>query len=82
MSRSRPPNAELPRLTTSLWQEVLKVAHDAVTSKGTRRAIVKLALLTGSSLALLFLSIIATAVFFVSYIPDKARTWPVYLQYG
>lgn len=73
---------EPPRLTTSLWQEVLKVAHDAVTSKRTRRAIVKLALLTGSSLALLFLSIIATAVFFISYIPDKARTWPVYLQYG
>lgn len=65
-----------------LWKEVLTTARDAVTSKTTRRAIVRLSLLAGSSLALLFLSIVATAFFFASYIPDKSLTWPLYLQYG
>ncbi|SPN97440.1 related to cell division control protein (Cdc15) [Cephalotrichum gorgonifer] len=61
---------------------ILRAARDAVTSKTTRRAIVKLALLAGSSLALLFVAIVSTAIFFASYIPDKSLSWPVYLQYG
>ncbi|CAI4215428.1 unnamed protein product [Parascedosporium putredinis] len=61
---------------------VLKAVRDAITSKTTRRVLLNFTLLAGSSLALLFLSILSTAIFFASYVPDKSLTWPVYLQYG
>ena len=56
--------------------------RDVVTSKAIRRAILKVTLLAASAFALLLLSVVATALFYNSYVPEKSLTWPVYLQYG
>lgn len=63
-------------------QESIKDAARAATSKPVQRAVVNTVLLVISAATLFGFAAIATALFFHNYLPEKAVSSPLYLQYG
>lgn len=47
-----------------------------------QRAVVNTVLLASSTIPLLFLATLVSALFFSSFVPDQFVTTPVHLQYG
>ncbi|CEJ91004.1 hypothetical protein VHEMI06749 [[Torrubiella] hemipterigena] len=62
--------------------ESIKDAARAATSKPVQRAVVNSVLLAISAATLFGFASIATALFFQNYLPEKAVSSPLYLQYG